>query len=162
MHDEKIIVKQETLLSLLDYPQKPLIAVGTTAVRTLESVYWTGVKLLIDKPNKIPSINQWDPYDDKYNAGIPVNEAIREVYNFLLNKNLSEYSAYTRLLIAPGYPIKMISGMITNFHLPQSSLLLLIAALLGSTWKDVYQFALKNQYRFLSFGDACLLLNTKI
>jgi len=160
MHDEKIIVKLETILKLIEKNENPVIGVGTTSVRTLESLYWTGVKLIIDKPERIPEISQWDPYNERYNCGIPKMDALQILAHFLIEKELAQFSSNTQLLIAPGYEIRMINGMITNFHIPQSTLLLLIAAFMGSGWREAYEYALDHHFRFLSYGDSCLLIKT--
>jgi S-adenosylmethionine:tRNA ribosyltransferase-isomerase len=160
MHEEKINVKLDTLLNLIEHPDLPVIAVGTTSVRTLETLYWAGVKLLVDKLDELPDVDQWDPYNDQYNCGISKHETLQKLVDTLRKKDLSSYSGSTRILIAPGYQMRMTKGMITNFHMPQSTLLLLIAAFIGSGWKEAYDYALRNGFRFLSYGDACLLLNT--
>ena len=161
MHNEKIIVKLETIKKLIENPEKPVIAIGTTSVRTLESLYWSGVKMLVDNQDQIADVDQWDPYDDRYDCGISKMDALQKLVDYLIQKNHSHYSANTRLLITPGYEIKMIDGLITNFHLPQSTLLLLISAFIGSEWRDAYNYALRNNFRFLSYGDVCLFLKTK-
>jgi S-adenosylmethionine:tRNA ribosyltransferase-isomerase len=161
MHEEQIVVKTATLRRLLGHLHKPVIAVGTTSVRTLESLYWAGVKMIVDRVDTIPAIDQWDPYDDRYKQGISQEESLTALLNHLERKNADHFAGHTRLLIAPCYEIKMVSGMVTNFHLPQSTLLLLIAAFMGNNWIEAYRYAMDHGFRFLSYGDACLLLKTK-
>jgi S-adenosylmethionine:tRNA ribosyltransferase-isomerase len=161
MHEEKIWVHQDTLEMILTNPEKPIIAVGTTSVRTLESLYWIGVKLIVDQSTGLPIVSQWDPYDPKYNIGIPLMEALTRILYFFQEKKTKYYSGVTRIMIIPGYEFKVTDGMITNFHLPKSTLLMLIAAFTGNSWKSSYEYALQNDFRFLSYGDACLLIKTK-
>ncbi len=162
MHEEKIHVNLETLEQILQNPGKPVIAVGTTSVRTLESLYWLGVKLIIEKTSEFSSIHQWDPYNPVYNRGIPLKEALVRIVDILKSKHLNHYSGVTRIMIIPGYEFKVVCGMITNFHLPKSTLLILIAAFTGNSWTSIYDYALNHDFRFLSYGDACLLFKTKI
>jgi S-adenosylmethionine:tRNA ribosyltransferase-isomerase len=117
--------------------------------------------MIVDPTDSIPSIEQWDPYDDRYKKGISPEESLTALLNHLERKNADHFAGHTRLLIAPGYEIKMVSGMVTNFHLPQSTLLLLIAAFMGNEWFHAYDYAMEHGFRFLSYGDACLLLKTK-
>jgi S-adenosylmethionine:tRNA ribosyltransferase-isomerase len=161
MHEEKISVNQDTLEMILGNPEKPIIAVGTTSVRTLESLYWTGVKLIVDQPTGFPTVSQWDPYDPIYNIGIPLKEALTRILYFFKENKIKYYSGVTRIMIIPGYEFKVTDGMITNFHLPKSTLLMLVAAFTGNSWKTAYEYALRNDFRFLSYGDACLLIKTK-
>ena len=156
MHNEQIILKRSTLMNLLKNDRK-IIAVGTTSVRTLESLYWFGVKLKIN-PKAIFQIGQTDPYLNENHPEISAKEAIEEILDFMDRKSLEFLSGSTRLMIIPGYKFQMINGMITNFHQPGSTLLLLIAAWLGDSWKEIYDYALKNDFRFLSYGDSCLFL----
>jgi S-adenosylmethionine:tRNA ribosyltransferase-isomerase len=161
MHEEKIIVTQDTLEMILRNPGKPIIAVGTTSVRTLESLYWIGVRLMLERTTEIPTVGQWDPYNPKYNIGIPLHEALNRILDLFKDKKISFYSGVTQIMIIPGYKFKIIDGMITNFHLPKSTLLMLISAFTGDSWKATYNYALQNEFRFLSYGDACLLIKTK-
>jgi S-adenosylmethionine:tRNA ribosyltransferase-isomerase len=161
MHEEKIVVHQDTIEMILKNPGKPTIAVGTTSVRTLESLYWMGVKLIIEQTTEFQSVGQWDPYNQKYNTGIPLKEALKKILDIFREKKTNYYSGVTQIMIIPGYEFKVIEGMITNFHLPKSTLLMLIAAFTGNSWKRAYEYALKNEFRFLSYGDACLLIKTK-
>jgi S-adenosylmethionine:tRNA ribosyltransferase-isomerase len=161
MHEEKIHVHKDVLELILKNPGKPIIAVGTTSVRTLESLYWTGVKLIAEGTTEFPNVGQWDPYNQKYNTGIPLEEALKKILDIFKEKQTNYYSGVTQIMIIPGYEFKVIEGMITNFHLPKSTLLMLIAAFTGNSWKRAYEYALENDFRFLSYGDACLLIKTK-
>lgn len=155
MHTEQVLVKRKLLQDLLDNSGKT-IAVGTTSVRTLESLYWYGVKLSND-PDAEFHIHQFDPYQ---NAGsdLSTEAAISRVIDFMQRNKLETLSGATQLMIVPGYRFRIISGMITNFHQPRSTLLLLISAWLGDEWKKVYDYALGRDFRFLSYGDSCLFL----
>lgn len=155
MHTEQILVSHELLHKLLDYRNKT-IAVGTTSVRTLESIYWFGVKLQ-SAPDATFHIQQFDPYQNE-NESLPAVQAIQNILDYLDGNNLEFLSGSTQLMIVPGYKFRMLNGMITNFHQPRSTLLLLISAWLGNEWKQVYDYALKNDFRFLSYGDSCLFL----
>jgi S-adenosylmethionine:tRNA ribosyltransferase-isomerase len=161
MHEEKIYVRLDTLEKILKNPGKPIIAVGTTSVRTLESLYWIGVKQIIESTTAFSTVDQWDPYNPKYNIGISLKEALNKILHVLREKKLTRFSGVTRIIIIPGYEFKVIEGMITNFHLPKSTLLMLIAAFTMNSWKTTYEYALQNNFRFLSYGDACLLIKTK-
>lgn len=161
MHEEKIYVHLETLEQILQNPGKPVIAVGTTSVRTLESLYWLGVKLIVGKTSEFLSIHQWDPYDPTHNTGIPLEEAFSRIVVVLKEKQMNLLSGVTQIMIIPGYKFKVVDGMITNFHLPKSTLLMLIAAFVGNSWTSIYDYALHHDFRFLSYGDACLLFKTK-
>jgi S-adenosylmethionine:tRNA ribosyltransferase-isomerase len=161
MHEEKIVVHQDTIEMILKNPGKPIIAVGTTSVRTIESLYWMGVKLIIEQKTEFPAVGQWDPYNQKYNKGIPLKEALKKILDIFREKKINCCSGVTQIMIIPGYEFKVIEGMITNFHLPKSTLLMLIAAFTGNSWKRAYEYALENEFRFLSYGDACLLIKTK-
>jgi S-adenosylmethionine:tRNA ribosyltransferase-isomerase len=169
MHAEWIAVKKETIFSLLAHLDKKIVAVGTTSLRTIESLYWFGVLLKAgigtdqvttpyqnDKMEFLPSLGQWAPYELMHHR-IPVKEALGILLDYLDKKNLDTFIAKTQLLIAPGYPFKIIEGLVTNFHQPGSTLLLLVAALVGADWKKIYDYALKNNFRFLSYGDGSLL-----
>lgn len=158
MHSEKISVELSLLRNLYNNPLKPVFAVGTTSVRTLESLYWLGVKLIIDGDEQKPEILQWDAYNLKYNKDIPCSEALKNLADYLVKTGSSRFIGETALMIVPGYRFRIVNGMVTNFHMPQSTLLLLVAAFIGQEWKDVYHYALKNDFRFLSYGDACLFL----
>jgi len=158
MHTEQIVVKTATIKKLIETEKKKIIAVGTTSVRTLESLYWMGVKLITQKINNhFYHIGQWDAYKES-NLEIPVNESLSILYDYLKKNDLAVLRASTQLLIKPGYKFRLVNGMITNFHQPKSTLLLLVSAFTGNEWKKIYDFALAYDFRFLSFGDCCLFL----
>ncbi|MDX2067535.1 MAG: S-adenosylmethionine:tRNA ribosyltransferase-isomerase [Haliscomenobacter sp.] len=138
--------------------QRPVVAVGTTTLRTLESLYLMGCKLLKnpDLDREVLEIRQWDAYELE-RENIPVEKALQALLGWLNSNDYDRLVAKTQLLIAPGYPVKMINGLCTNFHQPGSTLLLLVAALVGEEWKKMYQYALDHEYRFLSYGDGCYL-----
>lgn len=158
MHSEFIEVEKELIAQLIDQANQPLIAVGTTSLRTLESLYWLGARLLANPQafdNELPFLNQWEAYE---HTSIPdKRDALNALLNFLLHKGGTRLVAKTQIIIAPGYTFKMIDGLVTNFHQPSSTLLLLVAALIGENWKQVYDYALQNDFRFLSYGDGSLL-----
>ncbi len=160
MHEERMVVSLEFLGQLMQQLNGggPVIPVGTTAVRTLESIYWLGVKLM-DQPEMEGDlfVEQWLPYQQAYSE-ISASAAVQALIKYLRSKHLSECHAFTRIMIVPGYQFRIINGLVTNFHQPGSSLLLLIAALIGDDWKKVYQYAMEHQFRFLSYGDSSLLL----
>jgi S-adenosylmethionine:tRNA ribosyltransferase-isomerase len=155
MHTEQIVVSIDSLRHLKDKLNDHVIAVGTTSLRTLESLYWMALK--IKNGGDHLDLKQWDPYqmaDEKLSS----QEAIQILINYLHNQDLKYLKGQTQLMIAPGYRFKIISGLITNFHQPKSTLLLLVSALIGDKWKTAYNFALQNDFRFLSYGDSCLFL----
>jgi len=159
MHHEKIIIEKQTITNIIDNLNNNIIAVGTTSARTLESLYWFGVKLKVDKDACTSfNISQWDAYAKAYNKNISTTIALQNVISYLDNNNLHTLYGETQLMIVPGYKFRVITGIITNFHQPKSTLLLLIAAFIGEQWKDAYTYALANGFRFLSYGDSCLFL----
>ncbi|NDV78675.1 S-adenosylmethionine:tRNA ribosyltransferase-isomerase [Dysgonomonas sp. 511] len=156
MHSEFISVKRDIIESLLNSTGN-IIAVGTTSVRTLESLYYLGA-LLENNADADLKVAQWMPYDEANNC-LPVKKALQNILDYLSRNNLGTLIADTQIIIAPGYRFKVVDGIVTNFHQPQSTLLLLISAFLGGdTWKNVYSHALDNGYRFLSYGDSSLLM----
>ena len=157
MHSETIVVRKSLIANLIQHFEKPIIPVGTTSTRTLESLYWIGVMLKEQGMAQRPlHVEQWFPY--KTHAPLSMPEALRYVLNYLDLHRLTRLEASTALMIAPGYTMRVITGLITNFHQPKSTLLLLVSALVGEQWKDCYRFALANGFRFLSYGDSCLFL----
>jgi S-adenosylmethionine:tRNA ribosyltransferase-isomerase len=155
MHEEQVVVTKDFLEVILK-SNKKIIAVGTTSVRSLESLYWLG--LTLKHTGFLPEkVSQWDPYNELQHEFSSI-EILQELLGYLMKNNLSELHFQTSIIIVPGYRFKIIQGMVTNFHQPQSTLLLLIAAFLGDDWKRIYEHALRNDYRFLSYGDACLFL----
>jgi S-adenosylmethionine:tRNA ribosyltransferase-isomerase len=159
MHVEHFFVTIDTIYELIKNHGR-IIAVGTTSVRALESLYWLGVKIKSKSQNRLilNTINQWEPYENDYN--IQVKDSMAALADYMVKGKLTVLDASTSIMIIPGYKFRMISGMITNFHQPCSTLLLLIAAWTGNSWLDIYKYALENGYRFLSYGDSSLLLNS--
>jgi S-adenosylmethionine:tRNA ribosyltransferase-isomerase len=157
MHTEHILVPKLFIKKMIEHNDS-IIAVGTTSIRTLESLYWMGLKVKqnIDLSPSELSISQWEPYNQS--DSISRKEAFESLYNYLIHKELEQVNSSTQIIIAPGYNFHVIDGMITNFHQPQSTLLLLISAFIGDNWKKVYEHALENDYRFLSYGDSNLYL----
>ena len=166
MHVEKIEITADNLRHIINHcsplptthsPLPTLIAVGTTSVRTLESVYWFGVQLQHNPDLDGMHICQWDPYTlDDCHLGCA--EAYGNVLQWLERRGVDHFEGETQLMIAPGYRYRTIGGMVTNFHQPKSTLLLLVSAFIGDRWRDVYRYALGHQFRFLSYGDSCLFL----
>lgn len=155
MHTEQIVLKKENIKDLIEAIDKKIVCVGTTSVRTIESLYWHGVKVL--KNNGAYSnidVKQWDPYQEI--CKITAKQSLQAILDSMDKENKSVLIGQTQLMIVPGYDYRIVKGMITNFHQPKSTLLLLVSAMIGEDWKRVYDFALKNDYRFLSFGDACM------
>lgn len=158
MHGEEIYVGAGAIDRLLGQLPRPIIPVGTTSLRTLESLYWLGLRLL-QEPDLTPGqlhVPQWLPYEES--EEIAPAAALQALLDFLARHQLDHIRATTQLLIAPGYRFKLVSGLVTNFHQPESTLLLLVAALIGEDWRKVYAHALGEGYRFLSYGDSSLLL----
>lgn len=159
MHKEQIVVSQQALEQLLSITKEKTIAVGTTSVRTLESLYWYGCSLKRN-PDKDFFVDQWDPYNAY--CSLSREEALSRVIDKMKQEGREFLHGETRLMIMPGYTYKMTGAIVTNFHQPKSTLLLLVAAFIGKRWQDVYQFALKHDFRFLSYGDSCLFFPNKV
>lgn len=158
MHTEFISVRRSSIERI----QKDLgkiIAVGTTSVRTLESLYYIGVKLAShpDATSEELVVNQWMPYEAENNR-IPVAEALQHILDYLDRHQADKLVTATQIIIAPGYEFKVVRGIITNFHQPKSTLLLLISAFVKGNWRTIYDYALSHDFRFLSYGDSSLLL----
>jgi S-adenosylmethionine:tRNA ribosyltransferase-isomerase len=159
MHTEPFLVTAALLRQLLAHLPRPVVAVGTTSLRTLESLYWLGAALAGGQPASAPlAISQWQPYENP--TDVAPAAALQALLHHLESTGTDTLEASTRLLIAPGYRFRLVQGLITNFHQPESTLLLLVAALLGPSWREVYDHALATGYRFLSYGDSSLLLPT--
>ena len=156
MHTEKMQISKQTIQQLHQQPQGLRIAVGTTTVRTLESLYRFGVKLLLRPDTTEFFIDQWEVYDELEKSNITVNQSLEAVLDYMTRNEINQLYGSTKLIITPNYRIRMANALITNFHQPQSTLLLLVAAFIGDAWKDAYQYALSHDFRFLSYGDACL------
>ena len=156
MHSETIIVRKTFLENLLKHLGGDIIPVGTTSTRTLESLYWIGM-MLLEQGLELQDLHveQWYPYQT--HPECTPREAIQILIDYLDLHKLTRLEASTSLMIAPGYKMRIINGLITNFHQPKSTLLLLVSALIGEKWREAYQFALDSNFRFLSYGDSCLL-----
>ena len=176
MHAEFIDVSYSFIENLLSRLGDPIVPVGTTSMRTLESLYWLGLKTMKQPSISLSelTVHQWDPYeesnkhvshnnldaDSSSNAGtVSANIALASLLQWMQTQKMTQLITKTQIIIAPGYQFRICSGLITNFHQPQSTLLLLVAALIGDTWKDLYDHAMKNEFRFLSYGDGCLIWN---
>lgn len=157
MHSETIIVRRSLIENLIRHLGSAIIPVGTTSTRTLESLYWIGM-MLHEQGLEISNLHveQWYPYEP--HPELSTAQALQLVLDYLEAHHLTRLEASTALMIAPSYTMKVITGLITNFHQPKSTLLLLVSALVGDRWKEAYQFALDNGFRFLSYGDSCLFL----
>lgn len=157
MHREQLVITEENLRHLLEH-SGPLISVGTTSMRTLESLYWYGVKLLLQDPQAPFFISKDECY--QYGAAeLPTaSQALAAVLSKIQQLPERTLRGETEIFIVPGYQFKLCKGLITNFHQPESTLMLLVAAFIGPAWKQVYQQALEHDYRFLSYGDSSLLL----
>ena len=157
MHTEFFSVKKSTIENLIHHHAEA-IAVGTTSVRTLESLYFIGCKLASqpDCTAEILHVDQWEPYDAQYQLS-PV-DALQHIVDYLERNHLSVLQADTQIIIAPGYEYKIVKMLITNFHQPQSTLLLLVSAFVKGDWRKIYDYALSNDFRFLSYGDSSLLI----
>ncbi|MGB3778878.1 MAG: S-adenosylmethionine:tRNA ribosyltransferase-isomerase [Tunicatimonas sp.] len=156
MHAEQVVVTPE-ILKTLRTVSGPIVAVGTTSLRTLESIYWYGV-LLQQNPEAEFRIPQNLPYQTTAARLPTLPEAVEQVIDYMERNELSQLVGETQMFIFPGYRFRVVQGLITNFHQPGSTLILLVAALIGEDWRRVYEHALQNDYRFLSYGDASLLL----
>jgi len=156
MHTEYFTVTKSTIQSLIDFPDRNIIAVGTTSLRTLESLYWLGIKSSMVNNEWSNEIAQWEAYDYA-GKNISAKEALENLIKWMNEKGWDKLTAKTQIIIAPGYQFKIVNGLITNFHQPQSTLLLLVAAFIGNYWRQVYSYALENNFRFLSYGDGSLL-----
>ena len=160
MHSEFISVSEETIENILKNLEHNIIPVGTTSLRTIESLYWLGLKVnMAGRAGTDLHLSQWEPYDLAKNEPdrIEPREALQSLLAFMKKKEIKKLITRTQILIAPGYTPKIAKVLVTNFHQPQSTLLLLVAAFIGKDWKKVYDHALKNNFRFLSYGDGCLL-----
>ena len=170
MHSERISISKETLENILDYLKTTnnvrVIATGTTTLRTLESLYWIGCKILSNNNNiyDIHTLKQWEAYEISNQHKLPSNiEALETLLHYMTGNKLTDFTARTSLFIVPGYEFKIVNGLITNYHLPKSTLILLVAAFVGKEfWKEIYDSALNNDYRFLSYGDSSLITNYEL
>jgi S-adenosylmethionine:tRNA ribosyltransferase-isomerase len=156
MHREKIFFTKSNIENLLEHEDQ-VIAVGTTSMRILETLYWYGVKLLTGQNTDL-YIDSLFPYQFKPQDLPPQSDALSAILDKMIKEDIVEMSGETRIFILPGYHFKIVNGLITNFHMPKSTLILLVAAFIGPDWQKVYQEALRLDYRFLSYGDSSLLL----
>ena len=159
MHAEWIDVSIKTIENILGNLKEKIVAVGTTSLRTVESLYWMGAKCFLDSHVQFHDleIRQWDVYEEPLSTqNIIAEVALTSLIKWMKKNALERLFIKTQILIAPGYQFKIINALITNFHQPQSTLLLLVAAITND-WKKMYDYALENDFRFLSYGDGCLL-----
>ena len=157
MHAEWIDVTTDTIEHLIANLETSIVAVGTTSMRTLESLYWIGAKLYNGTPIDFAQIavTQWDPYEI---PNLPsATDALNTLLSHLNKSGQNRLLTRTQILIAPSYTPKVVKGLVTNFHQPQSTLLLLVSSIIGDDWKRLYNHAMKHDFRFLSYGDGCLL-----
>ena len=160
MHSEWFSVKKSTVEQLIK-KEGQIFAVGTTSVRTLESLYYLGL-ILENNPDANPeelTVGQWTPYQEKDDRNVlSARDALKNLLNYMERNHLETLTTHTQILIAPGYSFKIVKGMITNFHQPKSTLLLLISAFVDGDWRRIYDYALARDFRFLSYGDGSLLV----
>ena len=157
MHSETIIVRKSLIENLIRHLDGNIIPVGTTSTRTLESLYWIGMMLHEQGLDlRELHVDQWYPYEP--HTSFNTKDSLHLILDYLDLHQLTRLEASTSLMIAPSYQMKIVTGLITNFHQPKSTLLLLVSALIGDRWKEAYQFAIDNGFRFLSYGDSCLFL----
>jgi len=159
MHSEYIVVKRQTIEKLIQHGGEA-IAVGTTSVRTLESLYYIGLKILRN-PNITEEelhVGQWEPYQEIRGERLEVRVVLQALQDWMDRNNLSAFHTTTQIIIAPGYEYKIVRRMVTNFHQPQSTLLLLVSAFVHGDWRKIYDYALSHDFRFLSYGDSSLLI----
>ena len=163
MHAEMMDVNISTIQSIVQSLNHPVIAVGTTSLRTLESLFWMGQKAQLD-PNLTASeieVKQWDPYQlAAGNDREQTEQALQALISWMQKNEMQRLLCKTQIMIAPGYKLKVANAIITNFHQPASTLLLLVAAVIGNEneeWKRIYEYAMNHQFRFLSYGDGSLL-----
>ncbi len=176
MHAEFIDVSYSFIENLLSRLGDPIVPVGTTSMRTLESLYWLGLKAMAYPTITLSelTVHQWDPYIESITqnseqsaiatlngSNISASIALVSLLQWMQTQKLNQLITKTQIIIAPGYQFRICSGLITNFHQPQSTLILLVAALIGDAWRALYEHALKNDFRFLSYGDGCLIWNAQ-
>ena len=162
MHAEWIDVSAKFIKQLIENIFQPVICVGTTSVRTVESLYWMGLKTYLNPEIKFEDlkINQWDVYEEPLkNNVVGAKDALQSLLKYLQQNKTERLFIQTQIIIAPGYSFKIINGIVTNFHQPKSTLLLLVSAMIGKKWKEIYDYALAHNFRFLSYGDGCLIMN---
>ncbi len=158
MHSERMNISLDFLQDLFQKLDGKIISVGTTATRTLESIYWMGNKILNGKKIREEElrVSQWEAYDEQKCHS--ARDAVAALIEWIRQSAQTHLMIETGIIIAPGYDFKIVKGLISNFHQPRSTLLLLVAALVGESWEEIYDYALTHDFRFLSYGDGCLLL----
>ena len=159
MHTEYISVRRETITKLLNHDCQA-IAVGTTSVRTLESLYYMGLKVMVN-PNLTEDqlhVSQWEPYHNGDCPQCDTQRSLQALADWMDSRGLEVLHASTQIIICPGYDYKIVRMLVTNFHQPQSTLLLLVSAFVGGDWRKIYDYALAHDFRFLSYGDSSLLI----
>ena len=156
MHREPFVVTLSLLERILA-SEGDVIAVGTTSVRTLESLYYIGVSCI--EKGMPCDVGQWDPYSRDYEYS--TEESIKAIISYLKENGLDELKLGTRIIIVPGFRFRIVDVLVTNFHQPQSTLLLLISAFVDGEWKSIYDYALENGFRFLSYGDSSVLFRKR-
>ncbi len=159
MHTEYIAVRRHTIERLIAHGAEA-IAVGTTSVRTLESLYYMGLKVLRNPEiaEDALHVNQWEPYEDARGERLEVRDVLQTLLDWMIRHELTVLHSSTQIIIAPGYDYKVVKMLITNFHQPQSTLLLLVSAFVKGDWRKIYDYALAHDFRFLSYGDSSLLI----
>jgi S-adenosylmethionine:tRNA ribosyltransferase-isomerase len=158
MHGEVFSISLNTLMHLItDHSSGRTVAVGTTSMRALESLYWLGIKIARQEISSevMPALGQWECYE--LEPTLSLQESLQQIIKFCMEHDLSEFTASTSIIIAPSFQFRICDGIVTNFHMPQSTLLVLVSAFIGERWKWVYEHAMQNNYRFLSYGDSSLL-----
>lgn len=161
MHSEQFIVERRFIERLIDHLESEIVAVGTTSLRTIESLYWLGVKILEGgfSENDEVAVKQWDPYLLK--GSVSAKQALEALLYYLQDSKQDKILTRTQILIIPGYQWKLVNVLATNFHQPKSTLIMLVASFIGNDWKKVYSYAMENNYRFLSYGDGSLLFRNR-
>lgn len=156
MHTEFIALSRDTIQKIYSN-NSPLIVVGTTSLRTVESLYYIGVKIINNPDVDVEDlgVSQWEPYE--VDCEIEPRESLKAVLDYMDRRGMSQLVAETKVIIVPGYKFHFPQAIITNFHQPESTLLLLIAAFAGSDWSRIYDYALSEDYRFLSYGDSSMI-----
>ena len=159
MHTEYVAVRRHTIERLLAHNGEA-IAVGTTSVRTLESLYYMGLKVLRNSDLKEEDLHvkQWEPYEEVNGEKPEVKEVLQALLDWMVRNDLTVLHSSTQIIIAPGYDYKIVRMLVTNFHQPQSTLLLLVSAFVKGDWRKIYDYALSHDFRFLSYGDSSLLI----
>ena len=159
MHTEYVAVRRHTIERLLAHDAEA-IAVGTTSVRTLESLYYMGLKVLRNPDLKEEDLHvkQWEPYEEVSGEKPEVKEVLQALLDWMVRNELTVLHSSTQIIIAPGYDYKIVRMLVTNFHQPQSTLLLLVSAFVKGDWRKIYDYALSHDFRFLSYGDSSLLI----